>query len=320
MKWNEAMTAFNEEQWLTGHIPCIHPYIPPKKPIHREFQTVKAGRCTEHIFLYDPGPIPLQRGSLQPKRYLATPASACSRFPEQWCQQELQSPLVQVDIWHPEATTHYFYRAHYYRKLPRIKIWGSWEEEPEICGTNKNQKSYKTAKKERTTTTTTTKSLKGKIKSCTSAIRTIPMFREDGRLIQKFSPQLNFKFLCSARAGSLCLSLALSPLAAQFNRWVNAGLSTPIKAVSVLLCIEWTTRKQTRTPQEATTSLALLKLKTTTSACAVLCLPKAFEVNSLKLARSSSELRRALSRVAGGPAGGLQLAHSRVQVKVGCTR
>lgn len=47
-------------------------------------------------------------------------------------------------------------------------------------------------------------------------------------------------------------------------------------------------RKIKQDSQEAKTSLAQLKLETTTSAHAALRLPKAFEVHSLKLARIGS--------------------------------
>lgn len=64
---------------------------------------------------------------------------------------------MQLDIWHPEdpklpntkeyifsGSAHWFRGAHFYysyRKLPRSKISGSWEEEPDLWGTNRNQKS-----------------------------------------------------------------------------------------------------------------------------------------------------------------------------------
>lgn len=74
----EATTAFNQEQWLTGHTPWDlgEGGFPPKKPPYTEFQDVKAGRCTQDIFLHNWGPVPLQRGSFQPKRDAAAPASS----------------------------------------------------------------------------------------------------------------------------------------------------------------------------------------------------------------------------------------------------
>lgn len=69
-----------------------------------------------------------------------------------------------------------------------------------------------------------------------------------------------------------------------------------MNAAHLWLCLEWIIRK--RAPWEAEAGNSNVSL-------AVLCLPNAFEVNSLKLARSSSELGREMRRVDGGQSGTL---------------
>lgn len=139
----EAMTAFNWEQWLREHMlwSLEETGVPPKA--NKQLQDIKAGRCRRVH--------PNRKGTWLPQ------PPPCLRFPKQLHQQELQCSLMKLDIWHPEGPTlpntkeckfpgsaHYFcgeYFYYGYRKLPRSKISGSWEEEPDLWGTNKNQKS-----------------------------------------------------------------------------------------------------------------------------------------------------------------------------------
>lgn len=95
----EAMTAFNREQWLTEHMlwGLEGRGVPCKKPIH-SFRMLRQEDA--HLSAWPAccrGVHPNTRGT-----WLSQPPP-CSTFPEQLHQQELQCPLMKLDIWHPEG-------------------------------------------------------------------------------------------------------------------------------------------------------------------------------------------------------------------------
>lgn len=211
-----------------------------------------------HIFLHDQpaaeGFTPTQEGRGCPSLYLAPrfqsncTSRSCSVPSWNWIfdTQEDPPPPNKKERKFP-GNTHYFCGAHFYYnygKLPRSKISGSWEEEPDLWGTNKNQKSC-------------SKAAKTEEADLLKAGLNLALIKPDVLLLKgRWRTNMEslsiaeFEVPCSARAGGTYLSRALSPLAAQFKWGVNAASMPPIKAAHIWLCLEWITGKRRGLPKK----------------------------------------------------------------------